>query len=93
MRNLKMVAREDEIPAPPKKKKLMADAMPKKSAPKPPSKAKKVVAHRKTKRIFLQLSRRKVALPVPLLQRKKKRMHPFSESSDQICHCTMLLIQ
>ncbi|KAI5013153.1 hypothetical protein ZWY2020_028107 [Hordeum vulgare] len=39
-------AGEDEIPIPPKKKKLMADAM--KSAPKPPSNAKKVISRRKT---------------------------------------------
>ncbi|KAI4972599.1 hypothetical protein ZWY2020_003524 [Hordeum vulgare] len=48
---------EDEIPARPPKKKLMSHAM--KSAPKPPAKAKKVVAWRKTTKVIHVVAKEK----------------------------------
>ncbi|KAI5022406.1 hypothetical protein ZWY2020_059136 [Hordeum vulgare] len=69
----------EEIPVPPKKKKLMADAM--KSAPTPPAKAKKVVAPRRTTKDIPTAAKRKGTASSAMLQRRQKiRMRQFQEA-------------
>ena len=82
----------EEIPVPPMKKKLMADAV--KSTPKPPAKAKKVVAPKRTTKDIPAASKSKgPASSVHVAVEEGDDNVRISGSSDQPCQFTMLLIQ